>query len=59
MLDSLENEPVVVKDSDSEDSVILLNPPSPKPDIKVDPVNSLKKYVDTTEFSKEQWLSEL
>lgn len=59
VLDSLENDAVVVKDSDSEESVILVNPPSPKPDIKVDPVNSFKKIVDTSKFAKKDWLDDV
>lgn len=59
VLDGLENDPVVIKDSDSEDSVIMVNPPSPKPDIKVDPINSLKKIVDTSEASKGDWLTKM
>ncbi|ENN80362.1 sentrin-specific protease 1 [Dendroctonus ponderosae] len=59
VLDGLENDPVVVKDSDSEDSVIIVNPPSPKPDIQVDPINSLKKIVDSSEASKGDWLTKI
>ncbi|XP_066255432.1 uncharacterized protein [Euwallacea similis] len=58
VLDSLENDAVVVKDSDSEDSVVFVSPPSPKPDIKVDPVNSLKTIVDTSVVTKKDWLAE-
>lgn len=59
VLDDIDNEAVVIKDSDSEDSVIMVNPPSPKPDIKVDPVNSFKKIVDTSKMSKKDWLDDL
>ncbi|KAJ8964814.1 hypothetical protein NQ314_004621, partial [Rhamnusium bicolor] len=59
VLDDFENEPVVVKDSDSESDVVFVNPPSPKPDIKVDPVNSFKKVVDTSQQTKSDWLQEL
>lgn len=55
----IESEPVVIRDSDSEDSVVLVNPPSPKPDIKVDPINSLKKIVDTSKVSKKDWLDDI
>ncbi|XP_050307216.1 sentrin-specific protease 1-like [Anthonomus grandis grandis] len=57
VLDSMENEPVVVKDSDSEDSdVVLVRPPSPKPDIKVEPVNSFRKIVNSSQASSPAWL---
>lgn len=59
VLDDFENEPVVLKDSDSDSDVIFVNPPSPKPDIKVDPVNSLKKIVDTSEPTKSDWLQDM
>ncbi|KAL1490382.1 hypothetical protein ABEB36_013091 [Hypothenemus hampei] len=59
VLDSWENDTVEVKDSDSEESVVLVNPPSPKPDIKVDPVNSFKKIVDSSEVTKKDWLDRM
>ncbi|KAF7266360.1 uncharacterized protein LOC143202559 [Rhynchophorus ferrugineus] len=59
VLDSLENEAVVVKDSDSEESIIMVSPPSPKPDIKVEPINSFKRIVDTSKFARKDWLDEL
>lgn len=51
------NDAILVKDSDS-DVEILPTPPSPKPDFKVERVNSLKPVVDSCEFSKRQWLEE-
>lgn len=59
VLDGLENDAVVVKDSDSEGSIIMLNPPSPKPDIRVDPINSFKKVVDSSNVTKKDWLNEM
>lgn len=53
-----ENEPVVV-DSDSDSDVVAVSPPSPKPDIKVTPVNTLKTVVSTAEQTKSQWLQDL
>lgn len=54
----IESEPVIIRDSDSEESVQFVQPPSPKPDIKVDPVNSFKKIVDTSKVSKKDWLED-
>ncbi|KAJ8960729.1 hypothetical protein NQ318_020021 [Aromia moschata] len=56
VLDDFESEPVVVKDSDSDSDVIIVRPPSPKPDIKVEPVNSLRRVVDTAQQAKSEWL---
>lgn len=50
--------PTTIKDSDS-DIEILPQPPSPKPDIKVERVNSLKKIVDTSQTTREAWLRQL
>ncbi|KAK4880088.1 hypothetical protein RN001_008234 [Aquatica leii] len=50
--------PTTIKDSDS-DIEILPQPPSPKPDIKVERVNSLKKIVDTSQTARETWLAKL
>lgn len=50
---------VEVKDSDTDSDVVIVNPPSPKPDIKVEPVNSFKKVVDTSQQTKSGWLDEL
>lgn len=58
VLDDFENEPIVVKDTDS-DVEILPSPPTPPPDIKVDRVNSLKVVLDTDEETKSDWLEEL
>ncbi|KAL3280558.1 hypothetical protein HHI36_003787 [Cryptolaemus montrouzieri] len=58
VLSSFEDDTVEVPDSES-DVEILPNPPSPKPDIKVDPVNSLKTMVDTSYVSNKQWLADL
>ncbi|XP_018324219.1 ubiquitin-like-specific protease ESD4 [Agrilus planipennis] len=58
VLDDFDNEPVVVKDSDSEVE-ILPSPPSPKPDFKVGPVNSLKAVIDTSEHSHKEWVDKL
>lgn len=57
VLDDFDNDAIVVKDSDS-DVEILPNPPSPKPDFKVERVNSLKSVVDSCEFSNRKWLEE-
>ncbi|KAJ8920906.1 hypothetical protein NQ315_015699 [Exocentrus adspersus] len=57
VLDDFES--IEVKDSDSDSDVVIVNPPSPKPDIIVEPVNSLKKVVDTSESTKYKWLDEL
>lgn len=59
VLDDFENELVVIKDSDSESDVLIVNPPSPKPDVKVEPVNSLKKIVDTSESTKKDWIDDM
>ncbi|CAG9862807.1 unnamed protein product [Phyllotreta striolata] len=56
VLGDLENEPVVIKDSDSDSDVVFLNPPSPKPDFKVEPVNSFRKVVDTSQRATSKWL---
>ncbi|XP_060518613.1 uncharacterized protein LOC132697273 [Cylas formicarius] len=55
VLDNHSSEHISIKDSDSDD-VIFVSPPSPKPDIIVDPVNSFKKIVDSSMFSKRDWL---
>uniref|UniRef100_A0A1Y1KKI8 Ubiquitin-like protease family profile domain-containing protein n=1 Tax=Photinus pyralis TaxID=7054 RepID=A0A1Y1KKI8_PHOPY len=52
------NEPITIKDSDS-DIEILPRPPSPKPDIKVEPVNSIQKIIDTSEETHTDWLQRL
>ncbi|KAF5294198.1 hypothetical protein FQR65_LT10909 [Abscondita terminalis] len=52
------SEPIAIKDTDS-DIEILPNPPSPKPDIKVDRVNSLKKIVDASEETHTDWLKRM
>ncbi|XP_018567904.1 sentrin-specific protease-like [Anoplophora glabripennis] len=57
VLDDFES--IEVKDSDTDSDVIIVNPPSPKPDIKVEPVNSFKKVVDTSQQTKSGWLDEL
>lgn len=57
ILDDFES--IEVKDSDTDSDVIIVNPPSPKPDIKVEPVNSFKKVVDTSQQTKSGWLQEL
>lgn len=57
VLDDFDNDTIVVKDSDS-DVEILPNPPSPKPDFKVERVNSLQPVVDSCEFSNRKWLEE-
>nr|CAI5821035.1 unnamed protein product [Callosobruchus analis] len=59
VLDNFPTETVVLKDSDSESDVVLVEPPSPKPDIKVEPVNSLKKVIDTSKNAKEDWVQQL
>lgn len=58
VLNNFESDPVLIKDSDSDSDIIFLNPPSPKPDIKVDPVNSLKKIVDTSVETKPDWIED-
>lgn len=57
VLDDFE-ESEVIEDSDS-DVEILPNPPSPKPDIKVEPINSLKTVIDTSKASHHKWLDDL
>lgn len=57
VLDDFDSDAIVVKDSDS-DVEILPTPPSPKPDFKVERVNSLKSVVDSCEFSDRKWLEE-
>lgn len=59
VLDNFDGDMVVVKDSDSESDVVLISPPSPKPDIVVEPVNSLKKVVDLVEETKNDWIEEM
>ncbi|KAG5876722.1 hypothetical protein JTB14_015511 [Gonioctena quinquepunctata] len=59
VLGNFENDSIVVKDSDSESDVIYVNPPSPKPDFSVEPVNSFKKVVDTSQQTKRDWLDDL
>lgn len=59
VLDDFDSDAVVVKDSDSESDVILVSPPSPKPDIVVEPINSLKKVVDLVEETKSGWVEGL
>lgn len=58
VLDNFEGDTVVVKDSDSESDVIVVSPPSPKPDIYVEPVNSLKKVIDLVEETKSDWVED-
>lgn len=58
VLNDFDNEPVTVKDSDS-DVEILPTPPSPKPDIQVERVNSLKKVIDTKEHTSSDWLKKM
>ncbi|CAH0557369.1 unnamed protein product [Brassicogethes aeneus] len=58
ILDDLDTEPVVVPDDESDDDVVVC-PPSPEPDIKVEPVNTLKKVIDCNQRSKHDWLSDL
>lgn len=56
VLDNFDLDAVVVKDSDSESDVVVVSPPSPKPDIVVEPVNSLRKVVDLVEETKSDWI---
>lgn len=49
---------ITIKDSDS-DIEILPRPPSPKPDIKIEPVNSIKKIIDTSEKTHSEWLHQM
>ncbi|KAK9878423.1 hypothetical protein WA026_022063 [Henosepilachna vigintioctopunctata] len=58
VLDSYEEEMVEIQDSES-DVEILPSPPSPKPDFKVDPVNSMKTVVDTSYVSNKKWLADI
>lgn len=58
VLDSFDNDVVEVKDNDS-DVEILPDPPSPKPDIKVERVNSLKTYINLSEATKDDWISNM
>lgn len=55
VLSSFDDEPVEIQDSES-DVEILPRPPTPKPDIKVEPINSFKKIVDTSYVSNQKWL---
>jgi Ulp1 family protease len=57
VLDDFESETLVIEDSDS-DVEVLPSPPSPKPDIKVPPVNSLKAVIDTSRAARHEWLDE-
>lgn len=59
VLGDWKNETIIIKDSDSEPDVLIVHPPSPKPDIKVEPVNSFKKVVDTAIQTKPEWLENL
>ncbi|CAG9825592.1 unnamed protein product [Phaedon cochleariae] len=59
VLHKFEGDTVVLKDSDSDSDVILVNPPTPKPDFEVEPVNSLKKIVDTSQQTDPGWLTDL
>lgn len=53
-----DREPIEIKDSDSD--IEIVSPPTPPPDIKVDPVNTLKAtMIDTSEISQPKWLQEL
>jgi hypothetical protein len=58
VLDDFESETLVIEDSDS-DVEVLPSPPSPKPDIKVPPVNSLKAVIDTSRAARHEWLDDL
>ncbi|XP_063918445.1 sentrin-specific protease-like isoform X2 [Zophobas morio] len=58
ILDDFESETAVIEDSDS-DVEILPTPPSPKPDIKVPPVNSLKTVIDTSKPTHHKWLEDV
>ncbi|KAF5274709.1 hypothetical protein FQA39_LY07101 [Lamprigera yunnana] len=58
VLDKFTPEPIIIKDSDS-DVEILPQPPSPKPDIKIERVNSLKKIIDTSEETHAEWLDKI
>ncbi|XP_019876205.1 sentrin-specific protease isoform X2 [Aethina tumida] len=57
VLDDYEGDSVLIRDSDSDSSVTECRPPSPLPDIKVEPVNSLKVELDSNEHTKSDWLS--
>jgi Ulp1 family protease len=57
VLDDFESETLVIEDSDS-DVEVLPSPPSPKPDIKVPPVNSLKAVIDTSRAARHEWLND-
>ncbi|CAH1368661.1 hypothetical protein MTP99_010133 [Tenebrio molitor] len=57
VLDDFESETLVIEDSDS-DVEVLPSPPSPKPDIKVPPVNSLKAVIDTSRAARHEWLDD-
>lgn len=56
VLDGME-EVVVVKDSDS-DVEYLPTPPSPKPDFKVERINSLKLLASSCEPMRENWIGD-
>lgn len=58
VLSDFDNDLIVIKDSDS-DIEMLPNPPSPKADVIVPRVNSLKKYYDPSEPLHENWIDTL
>ncbi|XP_044750575.1 sentrin-specific protease-like isoform X2 [Coccinella septempunctata] len=58
VLSSFDDEPVEIPDSES-DLEILPRPPTPEPDIKVEPINSFQKIVDTSYVSNQKWLADL
>ncbi|XP_057664560.1 uncharacterized protein LOC130898947 [Diorhabda carinulata] len=59
VLNNWKNDTIIIKDSDSEPDAVIVNPPSPKPDIKVDPINTFKKVVDTAIETRPEWLENL
>lgn len=57
VLDEFDSEPVTLE-SDSDSDVVFV-PIEPKPDIKVDPINTLKTIVDTNKHTKVDWIKDM
>ncbi|XP_017773058.1 PREDICTED: sentrin-specific protease-like [Nicrophorus vespilloides] len=58
VLDDLDSEVIAIEDCDS-DVEIVPSPPSPKPDIKVDRVNSLRTTVHPHEPQHSDWITNI
>lgn len=59
VLDDFDSKDLVILDDSDSDVEILPTPPSPKPDIRVDPVNSLKPVINTSKATQSKWLNDL